>query len=66
MSSSHTETETETETETGSPDQQPECEFDADDLDISDFRREKYNLEEWECSRSVWEKASGNLCVAYE
>jgi hypothetical protein len=54
---------TEIETETGSPDQHPECEFDADGLDISDFLREKYNLEKWECSRPVWEEASGNLRV---
>ena len=54
---------TETETESGSPDQQPECEFDADDLDISDFYKRRYDLEEWECSRPVWEEASGNRCV---
>jgi hypothetical protein len=54
---------TETETETGSPDQQPECEFDADDLDIFDFVRVFQGLEEWECSRPVWEESSGNRCV---
>ena len=61
MSASNTETETET--ETGSPDQHPECEFDADDLDISGFYKRRYDLEEWECSRPVWEEASGNRCV---
>ncbi len=63
MSGSNTETETETETESGSPDQHPECEFDGDDLDIFDSVRNYYNLEEWECSRPVWEEASGNRCV---
>ena len=52
MSGSNTDTDTES-----------ECVFDADDLDISDSLRESYDIEGWECSRPVWEKASGNLCV---
>ena len=52
-----------TETETDSPDQQPECVFDADDLDTHVVVREVYDLEEWECSRRVWEEASENRCV---
>ena len=63
MSASNTEIETETETKSGSSDQHPECEFDADDLDISDSLRESYDIEGWECSRPVWEEASGNRCV---
>ena len=58
-------TETETETESGFPDQHPECVFDVDDLDIPDGARYLYDLGEgeWECSRPVWEEASGNRCV---
>jgi uncharacterized protein YjbI with pentapeptide repeats len=50
-------------TETDSPDQQTECVFDNNDLDVSDAVRENYNLEEWKCSRPVWEKASEKRCV---